>query len=260
MKHFALALTAILASSAMALAGDGKEVLPTTPLPLPACDYSWTGFYIGGHVGYGWSTGDTSFEGLPTPAAFGALDTQSLHPEANGTFAGGQLGFNYQFSKIVIGAETDFSGSDFDGTRHRSPIPQFGGGTTPGELTAHENTDWFGTFRGRLGFVPMCRLLCYGTGGVAYGHTQYFGNTAFPGVPGIQYPRDVDDTNVGWTVGGGLEYAIGQHWSVKAEYLYLDFGSKGFTGEPIPANPPFAVHYHAQTQEHTASFGVNYKF
>ena len=103
----------------------------------------------------------------------------------------------------------------------------------------------------------MCRLLLYGTGGLAYGHTNYFANTDYTG---IDYPKSSDETNVGWTVGGGLEYAISHHWSLKAEYLYLDFGNHGFTGNPDPANPPFQVHYNAQTQEHTVNVGLNYKF
>jgi outer membrane immunogenic protein len=260
MKQIALALTSVLATGVIALAGtddskDMKQVATTTP--PPSCDYTWTGFYLGAHIGYGWGVGDTSFEGLPSPGNFGALDNQSLGSDADGVFGGGQIGYNYQWNKLVFGFETDFSGSDFDGTKHRTPIPQFNGGTTPGTLSAHEDTDWFGTFRGRLGFTPFCRLLLYGTGGLAFGHTEYSGNTAFPN---IDYPGRADETSVGWTAGGGAEYAISQHWSVKAEYLYLDFGSKGFTGNPNPANPPFQVHYNAQAQDHTVNIGLNYKF
>ena len=259
MKQFALALTTVLATGALAFAGsdskDMKEV--ATPTPPVSCDYTWTGFYLGAHIGYGWSAGDTSFEALPSPAQFGALETQKFNSDADGVFGGGQLGYNYQWNKLVFGFETDFSGTDFDGTKHRSPITEFNGNTTNGILTAHENTDWFGTFRGRLGFTPMCRLLLYGTGGLAYGHTNYFANTDYTG---IDYPRSSDETNVGWTVGGGLEYAISHHWSVKAEYLYVDFGNHGFTGNPDPANPPFQVHYNAQTEEHTVNVGLNYKF
>ena len=71
MKQFALALTAVLATGALAFAGiddskDMKEVATSTP-PV-SCDYTWTGFYLGAHIGYGWGAGDTSFEGLPSPA------------------------------------------------------------------------------------------------------------------------------------------------------------------------------------------------
>ncbi len=148
MKQFALALTTVLATGALAFAGsdskDMKQVATSTP-PV-SCDYTWTGFYLGAHIGYGWSTGDTSFEALPSPARFGALETQKFSSDADGIFGGGQVGYNYQWNKLVFGFEGDFSGSDFEGTKHRSPIAQFGGGTTPGTLTAHEDTDWFGYF------------------------------------------------------------------------------------------------------------------
>jgi outer membrane immunogenic protein len=259
MKQLAVTLSALCATGALAFAGsdskDMKQVATTTP--PPSCDYTWTGFYLGAHVGYGWGVGDTSFDPLPTPAAFGALDPESLGSNADGIFGGGQIGYNYQWNKLVFGVETDFSGADFSGTKHRSPIPAFGGGSNPDELTAHQDTDWFGTFRGRLGFTPMCRLLLYGTGGLAFGHTHYFANTDFGS---IDYPASSDETNVGWTAGGGLEYALSQHWSVKAEYLYVDLGDHGFTGNPDPANPPFQVHYNAQTQEHTVNVGLNFKF
>src|SRR5581483_11373874 len=184
MKRLAVTLSILCATGAMTFAGSdySKDMKHVAPMPPPECDFSWTGFYLGGHLGYGWSTGDTRFEALPSPAAFGALDVQSLRPDADGIFGGAQLGYNYQWNKLVFGVETDFSGADFDGSKHRSPIPAFGGGSNTGTLTAHENTDWFGTFRGRLGFAPVCKLLLYGTGGLAYGHTDYFSNTAFSSI------------------------------------------------------------------------------
>jgi outer membrane immunogenic protein len=260
MKKLAVALSALCATSVLALAESDYSKDMKQVAPPPECDFNWTGFYVGGHFGYGWSTGDTSFEPLPSRALFGLLDSQSLKPGADGIFGGGQLGYNYQWNKLVLGVETDFSGSDFNGTKHRSPIPANNGITFPGTLTAHEDTDWFGTFRGRFGFAPMCKLLLYGTGGLAYGHTNYFSNTDFSTNALTSYPASADETSLGWTVGGGLEYAIAKRWTVKAEYLYIDLGGKSYIGNPVPANPPFRVRYDSQVQEHTVNVGLNYKF
>jgi outer membrane immunogenic protein len=235
----------------------GKEMKEVAPV-APSCDYDWTGFYIGAHVGYGWGAGDTHFEALPTEQRFFALKTTTLDPDASGVFGGGQLGYNYQWHKLVFGAETDFSGADFDGTRTRTPITQVDGTTTEGILTAREKTDWFGTARLRVGYTPACRLLLYGTGGLAYGHTQYFANTDF--LNGVFYAARADETNLGWTAGGGAEFALSHHWSIKAEYLYYDLGSQHFTGLDSTGGTFFSVSYDAHTVAHTVNCGINFKF
>ncbi len=190
MKQFALALTTVLATGALALAGsdskDMKQVATSTP-PV-SCDYTWTGFYLGAHIGYGWSTGDTSFEALPSPAAFGALETQKFSSDADGIFGGGQFGYNYQWNKLVFGVRGRLLRRGL--RRHQASQSDRASSVAarpPGILTAHEDTDWFGTFRGRFGFTPMCRLLLYGTGGLAFAHNNYFANTDF-GV--IAYPGE----------------------------------------------------------------------
>ena len=225
MKKFAFVFAALCTSGPLLMAGpepirsSDKEMKQVAPAP-PACDFTWTGFYVGAHGGYGWNAGDgTHFQAKPSTTSFAELDTQNLDPENDGAFAGGQIGYNYQWRKFVIGFETDISWADFSGSNDRSPIPGTGG-SVPGILTAHEDIEWFGTARGRLGFTPICRLLLYGTGGLAYGHTTYSANTNF--LNGVRYPAGTDDTNIGWTVGGGAEYAVTNHWTVKAEYLYYD--------------------------------------
>jgi outer membrane immunogenic protein len=231
-----------------------KQVAPV----IPACDYSWTGLYVGAHVGYGWNVGDVHFEALPSETDFFALKTTTLEPDAGGIFGGGQIGYNYQMQKFVFGAETDFSGADFDATTHRTPITELDGTSTDGILTAHEKTDWFGTARLRVGYTPMCRLLFYGTGGLAYGHTKYFANTDF--LNGVFYRASADDTGVGWTAGGGAEYALSRHWSIKAEYLYYDLGDDHFRGLDSTGGTHFSVDYDGQARAHTVNFGVNFRF
>lgn len=157
-----------------------------------------------------------------------------------------------------------------DGSKTVSPLFDIDGGMPPDQvdsfLFTHQRTDWFGTVRGRIGFTPLCRLLIYGTGGLAYGDVHYAANTFYSfndGFGPLTHPVSFDRTSVGWTVGGGLEYALTHHWSVKVEYLYYDLGDHGATG-PEFANgvpsPPFAVHYNWETTGNIVRGGLNFKF
>ncbi len=150
-----------------------------------------------------------------------AADYYGLSPQ--GWFGGGQVGFNYQFANnIVAGIETDFQGGDIS--------------DTVGGLSS--KVDWFGTVRGRLGYA-FGRVLPYVTGGLAYGNNSI-----------DNFGWSQSKTNVGWTAGAGIEYALTDHWTAKTEYLYTDLGSSFY--DNLGANAG------ATTQ--TARIGVNYKF
>ena len=257
----ALALTVVAGPEPMP---SGKEMKQVAPAP-PECDYTWTGFYLGGNAGYGWGNADTDFHPLPNAVTFVNLAPTTLNPDPNGFIGGGQIGYNWQWNKwLVLGAEADFQGSDMEGSKTRGPIIQNDGDVWPFDhsfITAHERTQWFGTVRGRIGFVPFCRLLVYGTGGLAYGNVDYSANTDFGFSIGFEkYQTAFSKTNVGWTVGGGLEYAISHHWSVKAEYLYYDLGDESRTVNANPPLPPFQVRYNWETTANIVRGGLNFKF
>jgi outer membrane immunogenic protein len=260
----ALALTAVAGPESLP---SGKEMKQVAPAPPPECDFTWTGFYAGINGGYGWGSGDTSFRPLPDAVTFFDLEPQSLSPDPNGFIGGGQVGFNWQWNRwLVLGVETDFQGSDMEGSETRFGFNDITG--TPNFaapdsfITAHERMQWFGTARGRIGFAPLCRLLIYGTGGLAYGNIDYSANTNFEN--GITYPVNFTQTNLGWTVGGGLEYAIGHHWSVKAEYLYYDLGDECRTQQQLffgaATGSAFAVHYNFENTGNIVRGGLNFKF
>jgi outer membrane immunogenic protein len=261
----ALALTVVAGPESLP---SGKEMKQVAPAP-PECDFTWTGFYAGINGGYGWGNGDTHFQPLPDAATFGDLAPQTLNPDPNGFIGGGQIGYNFQLNKwLVLGVETDFQGSDIEGSRTRFGFSDFGGDIALDNpdvfLQAHERMQWFGTARGRIGFAPLCRLLIYGTGGLAYGNVDYSANTNFDN--GITYPVSFTRTSLGWTGGGGLEYAIGHHWSVKAEYLYYDLGDESrtqrqlFFGVPTPNPLGFAVRYRFENTGNIVRGGLNFKF
>lgn len=253
----ALALTAFAGSETYS----GKEMKQVAPAPPPECDYTWTGFYVGAHVGYGWGNADTAFNPLPNAVSFTDLAVQSLRPEPDGVIAGGQLGYNYQFWHcLVLGAEADFSWNDMSDTVRRSPFDNHAGAPFNGTLTAHQDYDWFGTGRLKLGFSPFCRVLLYGTGGLAYGDVHYRANSDFTPQGTIQYPTSFSETKVGWTAGAGAEYAITHRWSIKVEYLYFDLGDENRVANPVPVHPPFQVRYDFRTQGQTVNAGLNFHF
>jgi outer membrane immunogenic protein len=245
----------------------GKEMKEVAPAPPPECDFTWTGFYFGGNAGYGWGNADTHFEPLPDPVSFFALEPSRLEPDPSGFIGGGQIGFNWQWNKwLVLGIESDFQGTDIEGQDRQQPIFDITGAIANGNpdtfLEAHERMQWFGSTRGRIGIAPWCRWLFYGTGGVAYGNVDYSANTNFDN--GITYPVRFSETNVGWAAGGGIEYAIAHHWTVKVEYLHYDLGDQSRT-EPqlfngVPTGSGFAVRYNFDTSGDIVKGGFNFKF
>ena len=237
---------------------------PEPILPPPAGN-SWTGVYVGGHLGYGWGGANTSFTPLPTATAFFDMAPTTLRPNPRGVIGGAQLGANLQFGGIwVTGFEFSSSWSKMKGTATVTPITRNNGTTYPGAgfLTAHQDTNWFGTVRPRLGILadPSHRLLVYATGGWAFGHVNYSANSDFRPGGTIQYPAAFSKTKNGWTVGGGVEIAVAPHWGVGGEYLYYNLGNESFTANPSPVNPPFQVAYNWQTRASILSGRINYHF
>ena len=120
--------------------------------------------------------------------------------------------------------------------------------------------DWIGTVRGRIGYT-WDRWLTYFTGGFAYGRVSY-GANFFNFTD--QFPASFRDTKTGWTVGGGLEYALAGswgNWTMRGEYLYISLNSASATAPQIPPDPRFAIRYDwNDTNVHIARFALNYKF
>lgn len=224
--------------------------------------YDWSGLYIGGNVGYGWGNVETRSDTLPSPAAFGGtLDPLALDFRTKGIIGGGQIGYNWQAGRAVWGIEADIQGSDIKGSVWSGPTIATNNFRIPGFRESAEKLTWFGTVRVRAGFTLIDTLQLYATGGLAYGHIDYSSNSNFASFLGIQnYPSNVGKTKVGWTIGGGGEWAIANNWSMKLEYLYIDLGNETRIADGSPANPPFQIAYSSKTQEHILRLGLNYKF
>ena len=148
------------------------------PIPPPA--YSWTGFYVGGNIGYGWGSRTVNFTPndlnvfvVSCGGGFGSTCPPPASFDFNGALGGLQAGYNWQFNQNwLLGVETDFNWSQIKGTGTDSFLILPGLFPGPSSFVASQNVEWFGTVRGRLGFLPTTNLLVYGTAGFAYGRVQ----------------------------------------------------------------------------------------
>jgi outer membrane immunogenic protein len=198
MRRFLLASAGVLVvagSIGGASAADLSRPPPpiVTKAPYFAPYYNWTGFYAGINGGYGWGSSNWSALG----SSF----------DVNGGLFGGQVGYNWQFGQFVYGLEADADWTDIRGTSNVL-------GCT---LTiCRTKNDFLATARGRVGYA-IDRWMPYVTGGLAIGNIR----TTTPSFAGI------DQTNAGWTIGGGVEFAVVGNWTAKAEYLYVDLGNAG---------------------------------
>ncbi len=253
MKKFFLASVACAALSTAASAADlpRKSVAPVVAVPM----FTWTGFYLGLNAGYGWADFKRSVSASPVgfgnPAAINAFASRSV--SADGFVGGAQVGYNYQIGSFVVGIEADFQFSDL---KKSTGPDQVIGVAPPRLISTTSRIEWFGTVRPRIG-VAFDRLLVYATGGLAYGSVKTGDTYNWPtGVSTVT----ASDTRAGYVVGAGLEYAFTSNLTVKAEYLYADFGKKSYVSAPIPGNPNSDVSHSVSTTLNVVRAGINYKF
>jgi outer membrane immunogenic protein len=316
MKNLLLVtLATLLSVTGAAMGADMPLKAPRLPIPV----YTWTGFYLGANLGYGWGdartdlAGSGSVTGIAGPCCgipngitntfgFSGSNTTRL----NGVIGGGQLGYNYQFDpKWVLGFEADIQGSGQRGSNafispfstpvclDGDPINRCTGfGSVQGtSVTAYEaRIGWFGTVRGRLGFLITDQVLLYGTGGLAYGQVKLSGNSISTGslscgqvcFPVFVTPLQpfgtafgTSKTNVGFSIGGGIEGKFSlwlpANWTWKLEYLHVDLGSLnavipfalgscqcGF--DTIMSRPMGTITTHTHYTDNIVRVGLNYEF
>jgi outer membrane immunogenic protein len=231
-----LAAISAVALGSVALAADlPSEKGPPVYAPPPPPAFSWTGFYIGGQVGYGWGTVSSS----STDARGVTAANVSANP--SGILGGGHVGYNYQISQFVFGLEADANGSS-EGASVLNPNTGF---------TGFGSKEFDASIRGRLG-IAFDRILVYATGGGEYGDFR-LGNTSPAGATEVHYPD-----HFGWTVGGGIEYAIDNNWSVRAEYRYTDYGP--FSVAYTTLGTPYSINYHITDNRVQAGFSYKFDF
>jgi outer membrane immunogenic protein len=221
---------------------------PAVYLPPPIPFYNWTGFYVGGNLGAGWSQGSFS-------DPFG----NTLSPNSNGQFlGGGQVGFNYEFWRgVVIGIEGDFDWlANSNNTTSSIPLVSPSGVPTGSVASVTNNNRWLTTVTGRLGYA-WNRVLVYGKGGAAWVGSSDPTVT----INGLPTTFSTSSNNSGWTAGIGFEWAFWANWSARLEYDFIGLNGRQFVLANsiggLPAGDPFTNN---NRNIQLVNVGINYKF
>ena len=274
-KSVACAGAMAFATSAMADGGPRGSLKDSYVAP-----FSWTGFYAGVNAGYAWGQSDARTAsdcpaagyycrpGLqPNDTAIAGLGSGRLDPAG---FTGGvQAGYNWQSGQLVFGGEMDFGAFNLGASRVGTAlIPVAGAGQSWGAGSSID-TDWLFTARVRLGLAVAPNVLAYVTGGLALTDLTIANSyrdtaSAVVGVDGVG-AATTSKVQTGWTVGGGVEVALNRNWTLKGEYLYVDFGDARVTSVVSNSNPVYAglsnqLSTASDLTAHIARLGINYKF
>jgi outer membrane immunogenic protein len=249
-RKLLLSSVALAAISGTAFAADlpSRRAPPVyAPPAIPV--FSWTGFYIGGQVGYRF--------GSDRAVVTDVLGTTGYGTKPNGIVGGAHVGYNFSTQSLfgnafgtgtVIGIEGDVDGSDY---RRVNNTGAFG---APLTVTENIRSNLTGSVRGRLGFT-FDRALFYATGGVAFAqYNTNYGTGAAAAVTGNL--DSLSKSRVGWTAGAGVEYAITNNWSLRLEYRYSDYGT--FT-DFAPVTLGGTTVSHRET-DNKVQAGFSYKF
>jgi len=241
----AVAVSTTLFAGPVAL-DTGKNVKEVAPAPPPPCN--WTGFYIGLNVGYGWGYSKTS----SSDDGFGE-ENRSVHTHPDGAVVGGQLGFNWQINNwFMVGLEASGGWLGLDDSKFIWQSPD-------NFATAEYNWDVLITPRLGVSFWNN-RMLAYVKGGVAIVDLENRAgdlDTMPRSIDATENTR-IEDTEVGWTVGTGFEFAFNCHWSFGIEYDYL--GDLDRDSTRFDTDDERLKHYQHENEAHLITARLNYKF
>jgi outer membrane immunogenic protein len=273
MKRFLVGSAAVfaLALAGPALAADLPVKAPIYKAPVAAPVYEWTGFYAGLNGGYSWGPWDSSsIDGIfPGSTGFGT----TFSPDVKGWVFGGQAGYNWQLNaQWLVGIEGDIQitgerASVTGATSFNTPISTDFHAVTNQTTTDDWKFPWFATLRLRGGVLVEPHTLFYATGGLAAGEFKFANSftstsqiflgttstTPFGPAFTTSSAFSTDLTRIGGAIGAGIEHKFSPNWSIKAEYLYLDFGSATFlTGSGFDTN--------VRLRDNILRLGINFKF
>jgi outer membrane immunogenic protein len=210
MRHVSISIVVASTIAFVQAASAADMPIKAPPRPAPPPVYNWTGFYVGGHVGYLWGRTHVEEDGVVVDNA-----------PTNGVIGGALAGYNWQYNQFVFGLEGDFGWTNADGTGNTLP-PVI---TTTTQAPNTYDFKWTSHVRGRLGYAAD-RWLFFVAGGLAIAdfnfHEGAITTTTTTQITGATY--------VGWSIGGGVEYAITQNLLARVEFLYDDFGHKDYVG------------------------------
>jgi outer membrane immunogenic protein len=228
----------------------------------------WSGFYLGVNGGYGGGTFDYPMSikasDLPPPPASVEVASEpdtfkynfGAENNASGFFGGAQIGYNYQVDSFVLGIEGDISATNIE-----SKLKLYSN-TVNADVSGHSEVDWFATARLRGGYAATSNLLLYVTGGAAWGAVTSGFDADLGGFGNLS--EDNSTSHMGWTLGGGFEYAVTEHISLKTEYLYVDLGQQNLRNIDLAALADVDASAKLSIDQSiafsTVKAGINYRF
>jgi len=232
--------------TAPALAADLQRRSAPEVVEAAAPAATWTGFYTGVNTGWAWSSFHTGVDAFPAVSGF----PQFVGTSVDGAMFGTVVGYNFQRGNWVLGLEGDFVDTSITGTQQAI-------GTPSGAVSATNRIEWLASARGRVG-VLWWEGLVYGTAGIAWQQTTHdamvVGTTAADIVSSSS-----SSTRTGFVVGAGYEWMLNQTWSVRAEYLFYDFGGTDTDAVLLPSGATVNSTTGTNTV-HTIRFGANLRF
>jgi outer membrane immunogenic protein len=257
-KQLLQSVAATVLATVCSVAAIDTPAMAAPPLP-PVPFYNWTGFYFGPNAGYSWGRGATNYydSGL---ADFGIPAPLVGSNQLNGAVIGFQGGYNWQINNSwVAGLETDLQWTS-EKANKRFALP-YNDGESGGTVSARLSSriEWFGTVRGRLGFLINPTLLVYGTGGLAYGRVGASGIFADSECFSCNWGFSQSAIKFGWAGGAGIEGAFpnSKNWTWKLEYLHIDLGTLSGSGYNFDFEGPYV--WSAKFTDDIFRVGVNYR-
>jgi high affinity Mn2+ porin len=244
-------LGAVIGMTLATVGGAAADDVMVTKAPPPSSipgNFSWTGFYAGGHLGVAWGSSNWTAPGITgSTNLFQPIDSFN---EAGSFFEGLQAGYSYMLpNRVVIGAEVDASFPSYQNLAGIS-IGGISNFTSPtlGAVSYNETVLSSGTVRGRIGYAPGSWLF-YATGGFAWTYDQLTLTQLASGTTDMPFLW-----RLGWAAGAGVDVPILPHWTARLEYLFTDYG----TGSVLFANAGQRFNSDFSLQE--LRFGLNYQF
>jgi outer membrane immunogenic protein len=236
MRASAIALVLCLGAAQNVFAADLPVKAARAPAAIVAS--TWTGCFVGGHVGGAW--GRTVATNATAPFVGEAIASS----DPSGVVAGGQIGCDYQAGSFVIGLQGDGAWTNLEGT---------GDDLVFAGARDRVESKWLASATGRLGYA-WDRWLAYVRGGGAWIRNEY----TFFAPTGVAF-AEAKETRPGWTVGAGLEYLFTPGVSAFVEYDYYDFGDRVNTFTVLTTGAFFGD-ASIRHQVHVAKVGVNFRF
>jgi outer membrane immunogenic protein len=205
--------------------------------PMQAYAPSWTGLYVGAHVGAGLMTSESNLSGIGAPGSI-ALANGS----GSGVIGGGQIGYNFQSGWLVYGIEGSFTGSAIEGS---APCLV--------TITCSASANWYAAVTGRVGGLVNDRTLAYVKGGAVWEDVDYSASVA------PVFSTTSSETRLGYLIGAGVEYKFSDRWSGFSEYNFMDFGRDNVNFTVPIGGPATVVTSGIKDTVHVFKVGVNYK-